>query len=192
MPRLFTGIEIPPQVCERLSGLRGGLCGARWIDPENYHLTLRFLGDINEKVAADVADLLSRVHRHAFTITLDGLGMFGGKRPRAIFAGVRADRDLMALQAEHEQLMQRAGLAPEQRRYTPHVTLARLRAARPNAVAAYLESRGGFFSTPIEVTRFVLFSSQPSRGGGPYLVEESYPLETRGREQDGLRQGANR
>jgi 2'-5' RNA ligase len=177
MPRLFTGIEIPAHICERLGGLRGGLSGARWIDPENYHLTLRFLGDIDDARADDVVDLLSRVRRHAFTITLDGLGSFGGRRPRAIWARVLAAPQLMALQAEHEQLIQRAGLAPEQRRYTPHVTLARLRCSNPQAVAAYMESRGGFFSEAITVRRFVLFSSQPSRGGGPYLVEETYPLD---------------
>lgn len=176
MPRLFTGIEISADVAERLSSLRGGLPGARWIDPENYHITLRFLGDIDAARAHDVADLLAGIRRRAFTLAIDGLGTFGGARPRQVWARVPAVRELMALQNENEQLIQRAGLPAETRKFTPHVTLARLRATKSRSLAHYLESRGGFLSTPFEVTRFVLFSSQPSRGGGPYIVEQAYPL----------------
>ncbi|MDP2619775.1 MAG: RNA 2',3'-cyclic phosphodiesterase [Hyphomicrobiales bacterium] len=175
MPRLFTGIEIPDEIADRLSGLRGGLPGARWIDPENYHITLRFLGDIDVARAHDVADLLARIRRRAFTLAVDGLGTFGGSRPRQVWARVPATPALMALQSENEQLMQRAGLPPETRKFTPHVTLARLRDTKSRSLAEYLESRS-FLGTPFEVTRFVLFSSQPSRGGGPYIVEQAYPL----------------
>jgi 2'-5' RNA ligase len=82
----------------------------------------------------------------------------------------------MALQSENEQLVQRAGLPPETRKFHPHVTLARLRDTRSRSLAEYLESRGSFQSMPFQVTRFVLFSAQPSRGGGPYIVEQAYPL----------------
>ena len=176
MPRLFTGIEIPAEIAERLGSLRGGLPGARWVDPENYHITLRFLGDIDVDIAHDVADLLARVRRRAFTLAVDGLGSFGGSKPRQVWAGVPAIPELMALQSENEQLVQRAGLPPETRKFTPHVTLARLRDTKSHSLAEYLESRGSILSTPFDVTRFVLFSSQPSRGGGPYIVEQAYPL----------------
>jgi len=176
MPRLFTGIEIPAEVAARLSGLRGGLPGARWVDPENYHITLRFLGDIDASSARDVADLLARIRRRAFAIAVDGLGSFGNAKPRQVWARVPAAPELLALQSENEHLIQRAGLPPEPRKFTPHVTLARLKSVKSHVVANYLESRGSFFSMPFEVTRFVLFSSQPSRGGGPYIVEQAYPL----------------
>ena len=176
MPRLFTGIEIPAEIAARLSGLRGGLPGARWVDPENYHITLRFLGDIDVDIAHDVADLLARVRRRAFSLAVDGLGSFGGSKPRQVWARVPAIPELMALQSENEQLVQRAGLPPETRKFTPHVTLARLRDTKSHSLAEYLESRGSFLSTPFDVTRFVLFSSQPSRGGGPYIIEQVYPL----------------
>ncbi|HSM18936.1 MAG TPA: RNA 2',3'-cyclic phosphodiesterase [Hyphomicrobiales bacterium] len=176
MPRLFTGIEIPAEVALRLSQLRGGLPGARWVDPENYHITLRFLGDIDVNIAHDVADLLARIRRRAFTLSVGGLGSFGGGKPRQVWARVPPVPELMALQSENEQIVQRAGLPAETRKFTPHVTLARLRSAKSRSVAAYLESRGDFLGTPFEVTRFVLFSSQPSRGGGPYIVEQAYPL----------------
>lgn len=176
MPRLFTGLEIPAHVASQLSGLRGGLSGARWINPENYHLTLRFVGDIDDKTANEVADMLARVQRPAFTLAFDGLGAFGSRQPRAVYASVPPNPELAALQAENERLIRAAGLPPEGRKFTPHVTLARLRDTKRNSLGEYLAARGDFLSTPFQVTRFVLFSAQPSRGGGPYLVEEAYPL----------------
>ncbi len=127
MPRLFTGLEIPPLVAQSLSMMRGGLPGARWIDPENYHLTLRFIGDIDDALAHEIAGVLE----------------------------------------------------PEGRKYTPHVTLARLRDTSSWQVADYLGARGHYRSAPFQVSRFVLFSSRSSVGGGPYIVEADYPLAER-------------
>ena len=176
MPRLFTGVEIPPEIVVALSSLRGGLPGARWIDPENYHLTLRFIGDIDDVTAREVASVLGRVKRSAFELHMEGLGSFGGRKPRAVVANVAPAPALMEAQAEQERLFQRIGLAPEGRKYTPHVTLARLRAASSRDVAAYLATRGFFRTAAFPVTRFVLFSSRDSVGGGPYVVEAAYPL----------------
>jgi 2'-5' RNA ligase len=176
MPRLFTGLEIPAELGEALSLLRGGLPGARWIDPENYHLTLRFVGDVDDDVAQEVASVLGRVRRKGFDLRLDGLSSFGGKKPRALVAAVAPQPAVMELQAEHERLMQRVGLEPEGRKYTPHVTLARLRDSSSWEVAEYLSARAAFRSSPFPVSRFVLFSSRASTGGGPYVVEADYPL----------------
>jgi 2'-5' RNA ligase len=176
MPRLFTAIEIPGNVGQMLSFLRGGLPGARWIDPENYHITLRFIGDIDASVANDVASILDGVNRAPFELRLDGLAAFGGRKPRSVFANVAPSQALMDLQAELERLMQRVGLAPEGRKFTPHVTLARLRDSSSRQVADYLTERASFRSAPFRVERFVLYSSRDSVGGGPYVVEEAYPL----------------
>jgi 2'-5' RNA ligase len=175
MPRLFTGLEVPPSVAQSLAMMRGGLPGARWIDPENYHLTLRFIGDIDDVLAGEIAEMLGRVHRGPFEVRLDGLSSFGGRKPRAVVAAVSPVARLMELQAEHDRLLQRLGLEPEGRKYTPHVTLARLRDSSSWEVADYLAARGHFRSS-FEVSRFVLFSSRASVGGGPYLVEDAYPL----------------
>ena len=176
MPRLFTGVEIPSEIGQSLAMLRGGLPGARWIDPENYHLTLRFIGDVDDMVAGEVASLLGRVRRGSFELHLAGLGSFGGRKPRAVVANVAPTQQLIEVQAEQERLMQRIGLEPEGRKYTPHVTLARLRESSSRDVADYLAVRGLFRTTAFKVSRFVLFSSRNSVGGGPYVVEASYPL----------------
>lgn len=177
MPRLFTGIEIPSAVAESLSIMRGGLPGARWIDPQNYHITLRFIGDIDDALARDIAGLLGRVQRDPFDLHLDGLSSFGGRKPRAVVAPVKPVPHLMELQAEQERLLQRMGLEPEGRKYMPHVSLARLRDSSSRQVAEYLAARGHYRSMPFRVSRFVLFSSRASVGGGPYVIEADYPLE---------------
>ena len=177
MPRLFTGIEIPPDVGQALSSLRGGLPGARWIDPENYHLTLRFIGDVDDAIAHEVAETLGRVRREAFALHFDGVTSFGGAKPRAVVAAVPRVQALLEVQAEQERLMQRIGLEPEGRKFTPHVTLARLRDSSSREVADYLSVRGAFKTPPFPITRFVLFSSRASVGGGPYVIEAAYPLQ---------------
>ncbi len=167
MPRLFTGLEIPAEIGHTLSNLRGGLPGARWIDPENYHVTLRFIGDIDGVAANEIASLLFRVNRKPFEVAVQGLSSFGGKKPRAVVAQVVPSRPLIELQAELERLMQRIGLDPEGRKFTPHVTLARLRDASNQDVADYLSVRGYFPTRVFTASRFVLFSSRASTGGGP-------------------------
>ncbi len=179
MPRLFTGLEIPPRIAESLAMMRGGLPGARWIDPENYHLTLRFIGNIDGGTARDIAGLLSRVQRAPFELRLDCLSSFGGRKPRAVVAAVRPVAALMDLQAEQARLLQRLGLDPEGRKFTPHVTLARLRESSSRQVAEYLTARAHYRSASFQVSRFVLFSSRASVGGGPYVVEAAYPLAER-------------
>ncbi len=176
MPRLFTGLEVPPDVAFELDLLRGGIGGARWIDRENFHITLRFIGDIDGMYANEIASMLFRVNRKPFEVRLQGLTSFGGKKPRAVVAAVEPSRPLIELQAEHERLMQRLGLDPEGRKFTPHVTLARLHDASSRDVADYLSVRGYFPSKSFLASRFVLFSSRASTGGGPYVVEDSYAL----------------
>ncbi|AMB47208.1 RNA 2',3'-cyclic phosphodiesterase [Methylobacterium sp. AMS5] len=178
MPRLFTGLEIPPDIAERLSFFRGGLPGARWIEPGDYHVTLRFLGEIDAMIAADIdAGLREARVRAPLTVTLDGLASFGGDRPRALYASVVPTPELIDLQEEHERIARRAGAAPERRKFTPHVTLARLnREASPEAVARRLAEAGVFVRLTFTVRRAALFSARTSRGGGPYLVEAAYPF----------------
>ncbi len=176
MPRLFTGLELPDAVAAELAAMEGDLPGARWIDEEDYHLTLRFIGDVDIMTARDVHSVLERIRRPAFSVTLDGLDAFGGGKPRAVVATAKATQPLVELQGEQERLLRRIGLPMETRRYTPHVTLARLRHTQPGAVAAYLSMRGWLASRTFPVERFVLFSARESVGGGPYVAEATYPL----------------
>ncbi|WP_068310543.1 RNA 2',3'-cyclic phosphodiesterase [Polycladidibacter hongkongensis] len=176
MPRLFTGLEIPSSIALQLSLLQGGLRGARWIDPESYHITLRFIGDIEDRLADEVSFELGRVQRQQISVELDGLGSFGNGKPHAVWARVKPTSALAEMQGEQERILQRLGLPAEKRKYTPHVTLARLRNTDSTSVAKWLELHGGFRIAPFVAARFVLFSARSSVGGGPYLVEEAFPL----------------
>ena len=178
MPRLFTGLAIPTEIAEALRIYRGGLPGARWIEPGDYHVTLRFLGDVEVPAAEDVLEAMSEMRvRPALTVTLDGLGIFGGDRPRALYASVAPSPELIDLQAEQERLVRRTGIAPERRKFTPHVTLARLkRDASPEAVAMYLSQAPAFAPLAFTADRVTMFSAKESTGGGPYLAEAEFPF----------------
>lgn len=177
MPRLFTGLEIPRDVGFALSLKRGGLPGARWIDPENYHITLRYIGDVDYQTANEVAQILDRFRQGTgFTLKLDHLGVFGGNKPRALYAGVAVNETLARLQAAQERAFQQIGLAPDSRKFTPHVTLARLKGSSPADVVHFMHNSLWFEPMVFNVSRFVLYSSRDSIGGGPYLVEQAYDL----------------
>jgi 2'-5' RNA ligase len=177
LPRLFTGLEVPHDVQLALSFKRGGLSGARWIDAENYHITLCFIGDVDNQTANEVSYELDRLtNSDGFAIRLSHLGTFGGDKPRALYAGVENNTALQRLQAAHERVLRRAGVPPEGRKFVPHVSLARLRGASAIEVADFIHAMGHFVPLEFTVRRFVLFSSRDSVGGGPYLVEQSYSL----------------
>lgn len=177
MPRLFTGLELPERLAHELSLIRGGLAGARWVDVENYHVTLRFIGDVDNAVADDVHDALCRVRRPPFSMTLGGLDAFGGAKPHALVATARSAPALIELQAEHERLVRRIGLPAETRKFVPHVTLARLKHTPARAVADFLALRAWLAAREFHCEHFVLFSSRDSVGGGPYVTEAVYPLQ---------------
>ena len=176
MPRLFTGIELPAKARAEFALFRGGLPGARWIEPDDYHVTLRFIGDVGVAVANEIADELELIQRRDIEIAIQGVGVFGGAKPRAIIARVEASEALCALQADQERLMRRIGMQPEARRFTPHVTLARLRGVAAETVASYIQTCGIFRPLTFVAPRFVLYSSRGSTGGGPYVVEAEYAL----------------
>ena len=177
MPRLFTGLQLPQDIGFALSLKRGGLAGARWIDPENYHVTLRYIGDIDHATADEVYGALE-MHADVdpFTLTLSHLGVFGGNKPRALYAGIEPSEPLARLQASQERLLQRIGLPPDGRKFIPHVTLARLRDTGAADLARHIAHSGQFTPMNFTVDRFVVFSSRASVGGGPYVVEQDYPL----------------
>jgi 2'-5' RNA ligase len=176
MPRLFTGLEIPPDIALRLSLYRGGLSGARWIEPSDYHITLRFLGDVDGATAREAFRHLADIDRAPVHIRLTELASFGGDKPRAVLAKVETSRALTELQLDHERLMRRLGLPPETRKFAPHVTLARLKDTSPMALADWFSARPFLGALAFTARRFVLYSSRDSVGGGPYVVEAAYEL----------------
>jgi len=176
MIRLFTALEIPKNAASHLALLGGGVPGARWQKPEQLHVTLRFIGEVDEGVARDIDDVLSSIHAPSFELEISGVGAFGGKMPRALWAGVRGTEPLLHLQRKIETALQHLGLPPEHRKFTPHITLAYLKSAPREKVLDFLTHHALLSLPAISVTRFVLFSSQLSPDGSLYRVERTYAL----------------
>ena len=174
MMRLFTGLELPQDIALDLNFMQGGVMGARWIDRESFHITLRFIGDIDHDLGHEVAQALEDTDFRPFSVSIKSIDVFGGNKPHAIIARIEDNTELNRLQMAHERLCQALGLPPEGRKFIPHITLARLRDPDPIALRSFIESHGLYRSRPIEVERFVLFSSKPLRGGGPYAIEAAY------------------
>jgi 2'-5' RNA ligase len=177
MLRLFVGIGFPPELKLRLSLLCSGIAKARWVDPGNLHLTLRFIGEVSEDVAADVDEALVRLRARRFTLQLAGTGVFGGDRPRNLWVGVERAPELAALRDKIEQALTRAGLPPEPRKFAPHVTLARLHNPPVDEVAGFLAAHAGFRAEPLAVEAFSLIASYPTKAGSVYEDQADYPLQ---------------
>jgi len=176
MIRLFVALELPSAVRESLSALQGGVPGARWTTQEQMHLTLRFIGEVDEDIAHDIDDVLAAIRTPSFALEVAGVGEFGGKNPRALWAGVRANEPLLHLQKKVETALQRIGLPAEMRKFAPHVSLARLKAAPRDKVAQFLAHNALFASGSFPVDHFLLFSSHLSHNGSIYHVERTYRL----------------
>jgi RNA 2',3'-cyclic 3'-phosphodiesterase len=176
VPRLFVGIKIPQQLSQKLSSMQKGLINVRWIRPDDFHITLAFIGDTDHRAAAEVSAALQRIARPPLNIRVSGIDVFGGDKPHALFAKVLPDDALIELQADIERLMRTCRVQVDKRKFIPHVTLARLKAVSSRDIADYLSLNGYFPTQSFSAESFELYSARASTGGGPYRIESSYPL----------------
>ncbi|GAB0115079.1 RNA 2',3'-cyclic phosphodiesterase [Acidisoma sp. C75] len=162
---------------ERLAALATGIPGCRWLPPENLHLTLRFIGEVPNWRAEEIDLALHAIKARGFALTLAGVGLFEkGGRVTALWAGIERSPPLDHLQAKVETALQRAGLEPERRRFTPHVSLARLDQPANEKITGFIQSHSLFRAEPYAVERFTLFSSQLGKEGSAYTAEADYHL----------------
>ncbi len=173
MPRLFVAIDFPSAVKDTLAHLCAGVRRARWIAPTNFHLTLRFIGDVEESTAVAIAAALSAIEAPAFSLQLAGVGHFRGA---TIWAGVAESTPLMVLQREIEAALQRVGLAPDPRPYVPHVKLGRMQVRSERKLAPFLEANARFRGEPLFVETFCLMESRLTSGGAIYSHRADYRL----------------
>ena len=177
MIRLFAAVAIPQQIAEGLARRQQGLPGARWRPLDSLHVTLRFFGEVQEPVAADLDDELAKLAGRPFELQLNGVGAFGeGREVRAVWAGVGDSESLRVLAGRCEAAARRAGLKAEGRAYHPHVTLAYLKRPDPERVAAWVQGHNLLRSPPFPIDRFGLYSSWPTSEGSRYELEREYPL----------------
>ena len=177
MLRLFVGLEIAAPIKAELAKISSGLPEASWIVPENLHMTLNFIGDVNECVAEDIDVALRGIEAASFDLTIKGVGYFESRnKVRAVWAGVAAEPDLRHLHAKVAQALILAGQELEHRKFRPHVTLARLKRVPVTAVAGYLEAQAELLLPPYSVDYFTLFRSHLGHAGAAYEALARYQL----------------
>lgn len=176
MPRLFVALGLPDAIRDALADRQSGLEGARWIEPGDLHVTLRFIGDVSGGDARALDRELDLVRGRPFDLTVSGLEAFGGAKPRSLFARVMPEPGLTTLQARVERACQTAEMEPERRRFSPHVTLARLKGGQAGRAGHWLSVQEPLRLPPFRVESFGLYSARASVGGGPYVLEAEYPL----------------
>ncbi len=181
MIRLFVGLDLPETLRDTLSMLERGIPGGRWVESDNYHVTLRFVGEVPEDRAEDIDAALGAVRAPPFALSLAGVGHFGKlRKARSVWAGVEANAALARLQASVESAVVRAGFPAEARKFRPHVTLARIGGETGGEtghhVANFLSEHGDFRAPPFEVGDFILYESRLTRHGAMYRPLRRYAL----------------
>jgi RNA 2',3'-cyclic 3'-phosphodiesterase len=176
MHRLFVGFRPPAAIRARLLALAGGVPGARWQNDDQLHCTLRYIGEVDRRMAEDVAIALDNIRFARFEVAIAGVGEFDSRgRPNALWAGLRPHDPIASLHQKIDQALVRIGLEPERRAFLPHVTLARMNAVA-GTNARFLETHAGLASEPFTVESFLLFESHLGREGSSYEAIGRYPL----------------
>lgn len=177
MPRLFIALDLPEEVTVALDRLCEGLPGVRWADPDQFHLTLRFIGEVGQGMFYEIGEALARVSHPPFELALKGLGQFPPRgAPHTLWVGVEDPQGaLPTLRRRVERVLDDVGIEPERRKFAPHVTLGRFRSPPPEPrLASYLFSRNLFRTQRFPVSSFGLYSSQLRPEGSLYMLEGSY------------------
>jgi len=175
--RLFVALDLPWEVKEELSDLSCNLPGARWVPTDNFHLTLRFIGEANRLQAEEIDLALASLRGRSFEFSLSGLGWFEKNgRVNTLYVGVERNEDLARLQAKVETALNRCGLAPEKRRFTPHVTLARMDMNVTPALTSFVQANNLYRSARIRADNVTLFSSFLGKDQPTYTPEAEYAL----------------
>ncbi|MEM6626713.1 MAG: RNA 2',3'-cyclic phosphodiesterase [Pseudomonadota bacterium] len=174
--RLFAALSLPDEIADLLTPLQRGTPGASWRPRENFHITLRFFGDLDGAVARDLDEELAQITETPFEIQLEGAGSFGGREPHALWIGVAPHPTLNRLAGACERAARRLNLTADKRRFKPHVTLAYCHGTQDDDAAAFISRLASFESPPFWVESFQLYSSRMGKGPSRYLDEAVYPL----------------
>jgi RNA 2',3'-cyclic 3'-phosphodiesterase len=177
MHRLFVAVDLDENAREAVSRICSGIPGVKWVDAIQLHLTLRFIGDANDSLCERIREELAGVTAAPFTLALRGVGRFPPKRdPRVLWVGIEQSEGLFSLHRLIEEAMERIGLEPELREFSPHITLARLKDMPLSKIAPFLERNRLFATPPVPMAEFHLYSSTLSTRGAIHNRLASYPL----------------
>jgi 2'-5' RNA ligase len=175
--RLFVALSVPDRVAQSLMLIQGGVPGARWQTREQMHVTLRFIGEVDGRDARMLDDALAAIRAPSFPLQFHGVGQFGGRQVHTLWAGFRRNSALEHLQRKVDNAIRRVGQAQDAHKFTPHLTLARLKNPDGGKVLEWLTHNALYTSDEFAVTDFCLYSSKLTANGSIYRIERDYPLE---------------
>ncbi|MEO0883330.1 MAG: RNA 2',3'-cyclic phosphodiesterase [Pseudomonadota bacterium] len=174
--RLFAALPIRPDIADLVVPLQKGVTGASWRPRENFHITLRFFGDVDHTLARQLDEEIAAIPARQMKLRLKGAGWFGKNEPRALWLGVDYNEALKSLAAKCERAARRSGLPSEKRKFLPHLTLAYCHGTPVPAAETFAATHAGFASSEFWVDRFHLYSSELGHGPSRYRIEADYPL----------------
>jgi RNA 2',3'-cyclic 3'-phosphodiesterase len=177
MIRLFVAIDLPAPIRSMLNVIGQGIPGSRPVSEDQIHLTLRFIGEVEGGMAKDIHEALADVHAVPFSLRVQGVGFFPPRgMPRVLWAGLPQLNELIVLRNRIERQLVSCGLPPEQRKFAPHITIARLKDSPLRRVGEFLAGNALFQTDGFPVDRFFLYSSRLTKNGAIHAVEQEYPL----------------
>ncbi len=177
MPRLFIAIDIPETLRTLLHTMGRGIPGARPVGTDQIHLTLRFIGEVDGGLAEDIREALADIRTGPFALTVHGVGHFPPRgAPRVLWAGLDPSDELLLLRNRIERRLIACGLAPEPRKFSPHITLARLKGSPLRRVGEFLAGNSLLHPDGFTVDHFLLYSSRLIKSGAVHTIEGHYPL----------------
>ncbi len=177
MLRLFVAIPIPDDLRQRLLAISSGVQGAKWVRPEGMHITLFFAGEMDHDQANDLDSELEAVQMPPFELSCRGLGYFErGSRIKSVWAGIEPSDALVYLHDRVETAAVKAGFKREERKFKPHITLARLKGGRADDIGPWIETHDHLSAPPFTVDRFTLYRSHLAREGAMYEPMVDYAL----------------
>lgn len=177
MPRLFTAIILPEAARAALAALKAPIAGARWTTQDHLHLTLNFIGDVDDARAAAAQDALQTVRSPAFDLALAGAGSFRGRDGAILWAGCHGGPALPALHGVLRQALRAAGCRLEERAYAPHITLARVKGKAGPDAERWVKQHGTLALPAFRVSEFALLESRPRGPGSRYQTRATFALQ---------------
>lgn len=179
MIRLFVAYDMPDDVRMLICGMGATIPGARAVPAEQLHLTLKFIGDVEGSMLADIRRALAQISTPPLIISLRGVGHFPPRgNPRVLWCGISPEMETIQLRNSIEKSLADIGIPRERRKFSPHVTLARLRNSPLKRVTQFLAGNSMFETPSFRVDTFRLYSSSLSHGGAVHTVQAEFPMTT--------------
>ena len=177
--RLFTAVTLPDAVKEEIESICIGLPYVRWVKKDQLHITLCFLGEVDQNRLQEIQESLSEISFDPFSLQMNGVGQFlTAKDINAVWLGVQDEERIVSLQKSVSRQLRALKIPVDKKKYKPHLTLARIKRSSDEKIREYMQEFSKFHSHPFTVDSFQLISSRLYADGPVHTVESVFPLQS--------------